>query len=85
MNRFLASARGKLENQPGEYHDAFLLTFLAVADSVLDIPTGKPEGEIAQTMYNRISTTAFSSLYKKVLMRMDSDRQRHQARARQEA
>lgn len=82
-NRFLASARSELENHADSYHDAFLLTFLAIADSVLDIPTGKPEGEIAQTMYNRISTTAFSSLYKKVLMRMDSDKQRRQSRTHQ--
>jgi hypothetical protein len=69
-----------LENRAATYHDAFLLTFLAVADSVLDIPAGKPESEIAQSMYNKISTTAFSSLYKKVLMRIDSDRQRRQAK-----
>ncbi|MCL4393645.1 MAG: AIPR family protein [Chloroflexi bacterium] len=80
-NRFLATARRELENRADAYHDAFLLTFLAVADSVLDIPAGKPEAEIAQSMFNKISTTAFSSLYKKVLMRMDSDKQRRQARS----
>jgi hypothetical protein len=78
MNRFLASSRRELENHPDDYHEAFLLTFLAVADSVLDIPAGKSDGEIAQNMYTRISTTAFSSFYKKVLMRMDSDKQRRQ-------
>ncbi len=76
MSRFLGAARKRLENQPEEYHDIFLLTFTAVADTVLDIPVGKPEGEIAQSMYTKISTTAFSSLYKKVLMRLDSERQR---------
>ena len=54
----------------------FLLTFQAIADNVLDIPVGKPESEIAQTMYNRISGIAFSSLYKKVLMRLDAEKQR---------
>jgi hypothetical protein len=77
-NNFLAASRERLENNPAEYHEAFLLTFQAVADSVLDIPTGKPEGEIAQSMYTKISTTAFSSLYRKVLMRMDAERQRGQ-------
>jgi AIPR protein len=74
--RFLASAREALENRAGEYHNVFLLTFLAVADNVLDIPSGKAEGVIAQSMFHKISTTAFSSLYKKVLMRMDSEKRR---------
>lgn len=76
MSHFLASSREKLENAPSSYREAFLLTFQAVADSVLDIPAGKPESEIAQNMFNKISTTAFSSLYKKVLMRMDSEKAR---------
>jgi hypothetical protein len=80
MSRFLGAARKQLENRPDTYHDAFLLTFMAVADSVLDIPVSKPDAEIAQSMYTKISTTAFSSLYKKVLMRMDSDKQRRQGR-----
>jgi hypothetical protein len=75
MNNFLATARERLENKPNEYHDAFLLTFQAVADSVLDISVGKAESEITQTMFAKISSTAFSSLYKKVLMRMDADKQ----------
>jgi hypothetical protein len=77
-NKFLASSRERLENSPNEYHDAFLLTFQAIADNVLDIPAGKSESEIAQSMFTKISSTAFSSLYKKVLMRMDADRQRRQ-------
>jgi hypothetical protein len=77
-NKFLASARERLENNPDRYHEAFLLTFQAIADNVLDIPAGKSEGEIAQNMFTKISTTAFSSLYKKVLMRMDSEKQRSQ-------
>jgi hypothetical protein len=80
MNRFLASSRCELENHPDAYHNAFLLTFQAVADSVLEIPEGKSDGEIAQNIYNRISSTAFSSLYKKVRMRMDSEKQRIQAK-----
>jgi hypothetical protein len=74
--RFLASAREALENRADAYHNVFLLTFLAIADTVLDIPTGKADSEIAQSMYNKISTTAFSSLFKKVLMRMDSEKRR---------
>jgi len=77
-NRFLASSREGLENKPSDYHEAFLLTFQAIADTVLDIPVGKPEGEIAQVMFTKISTIAFSSLYKKVLMRMDAEKQRSQ-------
>jgi len=78
MNRFLASSRRELENNASAYHNAFLLTFLAIADAVLDIQEGKTEGEIAQSMYAKISTTAFSSLYKKVLMRLDSEKHRRQ-------
>jgi hypothetical protein len=78
MNRFLASSREHLENNPSEYHEAFLLTFQAIADNVLDIAAGKPEGEIAQSMFTKISTTAFSSVYKRVLMRMDSEKRRSQ-------
>ena len=75
-NRFLARAREALENRSAEYHDAFLLTFQAIADWVLDIQVGKPESEIAQSMYNKISTTAFSSLFRKILMRLDADNRR---------
>ena len=77
-NRFLARSREELENRPSVYHDAFLLTFQAIADTVLDIPVNKPESEIAQSMYSKISTTAFSSLYKKLLMRIDAEKQRTQ-------
>jgi hypothetical protein len=80
-NKFLASSRERLENDPSGYHDAFLLTFQAIADNVIDIPAGKPEGEIAQSMFAKISTTAFSSLYKKVLMRMDAEKLRSQRNA----
>lgn len=75
-NQFLASSREALENRAKEYQNVFLLTFLAIADTVLDIPAGKSESEIAQIMYAKISATAFSSLYKKVLMRIDSDKRR---------
>lgn len=74
--RFLACAREALENRSAEYQDAFLLTFQAIADWVLDIQVGKPESEIAQSMYNKISTTAFSSLFRKIRMRLDSDNRR---------
>jgi hypothetical protein len=73
---FLACAREALENRSAEYHDAFLLTFQAISDWVLDIQVGKPESEIAQSMYNKISTTAFSSLFRKIRMRLDSDNRR---------
>jgi len=76
MNRFLALSRSQLENHPTDYQNAFLLTFQAIADSVLDIAVGKPESEIAQNMFTKISSTAFSSLYKKILMRMDAEKQR---------
>jgi hypothetical protein len=77
-NRFLASSRKELENNPSAYHDAFLLTFQAIADTVLEIPANKPESEIAQSMFSKISTTAFSSLYRKILMRIDAEKQRAQ-------
>jgi hypothetical protein len=75
-NWFLARAHEALENRSHDYHDAFVLTFQAIADWVLDIQVGKPEMEIAQNMYNKISTTAFSSLFRKILMRMDADNRR---------
>jgi hypothetical protein len=75
-NRFLALSRKELENNPSAYHDAFLLTFQAIADNVLDVQAGKSESEIAQSMYTKISTTAFSSLFKKLLMRMDAEREK---------
>jgi hypothetical protein len=81
MTRFLASARKELENNPKVYHDVFLLTFSAIADTVLDIPIGKSDTEIVQNMYGKISSTAFSSLFKKVLMRIDSEQRRKDARS----
>jgi hypothetical protein len=39
---------------------------------------GKPESEIARDVFAKISSTAFSSLYKKVLMRMDAEKPRSQ-------
>ncbi|MHB9074804.1 MAG: AIPR family protein [Desulfobaccales bacterium] len=75
-NRFLARAREALENRRDQYQEAFLLTFNAIADTVIDIPTGKSESEIAQHMYTRITSMAFSSLYKKVLMRIDSEKRK---------
>jgi hypothetical protein len=83
MNRFLAGSREKLENNAAEYHNIFLLTFQAVADSVLDISVGKPESEISQSMFTKISSTAFSSLYKKVLMRLDAEKQRVESRRKE--
>jgi hypothetical protein len=76
MELFLASARKELENNASSYHDAYLMAFSAVADTVLDIPINRTEGEISQNMFTKISTTAFSSLFKKILMRLDSDRKR---------
>ena len=67
-----------MENKPSDYHEAFLLTIEAIAYAILDIPEGKPESEIARDMFAKISTTAFSSLYKKGLMRMDAEKPRSQ-------
>jgi hypothetical protein len=75
-NRFQAASRKALENNPSAYHDAFLLTFQAIADAIVDIPVSKSESEIAQSMYSEISTTAFSSLYRKIFMRMDAEKPR---------
>ena len=78
MNHFLASSRKVLENDAAAYHSAFLLAFQAISDTVLDLPANKPESDIAQAMYTKISGTAFSSLYKKLLMRMDAEKVRIQ-------
>ena len=77
-----ASSRLALENRPSEYHAAFLIAFQAVADMVLEVPVSKSESEIAQSMYAKISATAFSSLDKKPLLcdaAWTPDRQRSRA------
>jgi hypothetical protein len=76
-NAFLGEAKKILENDPHCFGDVFLLAFQAMADSILDTPPGRTENEIAQGMYHKISSTSFSSMYKKVLMRIDADRRLH--------
>lgn len=69
---FLFLARKKLENESSLFQKVFLMTFQAVADMLLDIPGEKQENEIAQTMYNKISSCNFTSIIKRILMRIDS-------------
>jgi hypothetical protein len=73
---FFGQARRLLENDPQKYRRVFLLTFQALADSVLDVSEGKDETDIAQIMFQKISKMAFNSLYKRILMRIDADQRR---------
>lgn len=72
LKKFLAKAREILENAPERYHDAFALTVQAVADTLLDVPEDRPETEIAQGMFQKVSKGAFSALHKRILMRLDA-------------
>lgn len=80
MRSFLLRTRTILENDADPYHEAFLHAFLAIADSVLDIPSGKSDTEISLAMFKKISGMAFSSVHKKVLMRIDAEEQRARRR-----
>jgi hypothetical protein len=72
MCRFLGECRDVLENHPDEYTGAYLHAFAVVADSLLDVTAGKDDADIQQTMYQKVSTMAFDSLYKRILLRMDA-------------
>jgi hypothetical protein len=73
---FLGSARRRLENDPGEYRNVFVMTFQTIAESLLDVPVGRSESEIAQQMSAKVSDMAFSSFYKRILMRIDGEQRR---------
>ena len=73
MRIFLGKCRSLLENHPDKYHAAYKHAFVAVADSLLDVDTGKNESDIQQNMFHKVSTMAFDSLYKRILVRIDAD------------
>jgi hypothetical protein len=72
MKLFLRQAHTYLENEPERFHSVFLNTFLSVADSLLDIPSGKTESDILQSMYKKVSSSDFDSIVKKVLLKIDA-------------
>ena len=76
MIDLLRNAKRLLEAEVAEYERAYLLTFQTIADSVLDIPEDRSESEIAQNMFQKISTLQFSRLYKRILLRVDAERKR---------
>jgi hypothetical protein len=75
MRNFLGKCRDLLENRPEEFTAAYLHAFAVVADSLLDVSTGKDDADIQQTMYQRVSTMSFDSLYKRILLRIDASKQ----------
>jgi hypothetical protein len=80
VRSFLGNAKRRLENDSAAYREAYLLTFQALADLLLEDPASQTENEIAQVMYRKVSSTPFSSLYKRVLMRLDGERKRRSHR-----
>jgi len=71
MRTLLGKCRELLENKSEQYHAAYRQAFVAVADSLLDVETGKSDADIQQAMFHKVSTMAFDGLYKRVLLRID--------------
>ncbi len=72
MRSFLGKCREILENNPDDFRKAYRHAFAAVADSLLDVQSGKSDTDIQQTMFQKVSSMSFDSLYKRVLMRIDA-------------
>lgn len=72
MRRFLGTCRKTIENTPDIYRSCYLYAFNVIADALLDIDEGKHDADIQQSMYNKVSKMSFESLYKRVLMRLDT-------------
>ena len=72
MRTFLGKGRDILENHPDQFLKTYAYSFAVIADSLLDVDTGKDSGDIQQTMYQKVKSMAFDGLYKRVLLRVDS-------------
>jgi hypothetical protein len=71
--KFLASLDQVLTTQPQLFDRAFTLSFLIVADKVLDASVEGRDAEILQNMWKGISQAPFNVLVRKLRLRMDSD------------
>jgi hypothetical protein len=76
MRAFLDKAISVLENSPNAFYSAYLHAFSAIADTLLDVEQDRGDSDISQKMFTKVSGMAFHSLYKRVLMRIDSDQAR---------
>jgi hypothetical protein len=74
MSHFLADCRRILENDPKDYHRSYKNAFATVADTLLDVDCSKGDEIIYQNMFNKMSNMSFSSVYKRILIRIDADR-----------
>jgi len=72
MRTFLGKCRDILENHPNDFEAAYIHAFAAVADSLLDVVSGKDDSDIQQTMFKKVSSMPFDALYKRVLLRIDA-------------
>jgi hypothetical protein len=68
---FLRRTRTLLENESNIFHRRYLLSFQVLSDCALD---AGDEGDVAQSMFQKVSKTAFTTLYLKLLTRIDGDR-----------
>ncbi len=73
MNELFGKFRYVLENSPNEYHNAYKYAFATVADTLLDIEQPRNDSDIQQSMFYKISSMAFNSLFKRILVRIDVD------------
>lgn len=73
LTDFLSKLRAVLEQRPSEFVSAYLLAFQVLADAALDATSGEG-AEIAQNMFRNVTGASFSTLYQKLLMRIDSTR-----------
>lgn len=72
--KFFSDARYLLENHSEKYRRSFLYAFEVLADSALDVSEEKNEADIAQRMFQKISKMAFESLHKRILMKIDREK-----------
>ncbi len=76
MRSFLGKCRDILENHPGQYTAAYVNAFAVIADSLLDVVSGKDDSDIQQAMYKKVSGMAFDSIYKRILLKFDLESRR---------
>lgn len=66
MRTFLGKCQDTLENRAGDFSSAYIYAFAVVADSLLDISTGKDTGDLQQIMYQKVKSMAFDAFYNRV-------------------
>ena len=71
MKGVFGKTRELLENRPADYRRVFNLAFQVLAGSALEGSATGSETEVAQNMFQKLSTSPFKALYMKLLMRVD--------------